>query len=204
MILGYDSETTGLPAWSEPSDDPRQPHLMQLAMIMQDMEGREVDRWVNIIRPGFGAKLEPEAFKAHGITLERAMDEGIDCGVAVDAFLERVAQAKLMVAHNESFDRRMMRISAARHRGFKWEPPIPNFCTLYRSKYVINLPPTEAMVRANRKGPKPPSLAEAVDYFFGRKPTKAHDALGDVIDCLAVFRHLTGELGVPMFKAVAA
>ncbi|MEA3044540.1 MAG: polymerase subunit epsilon [Sphingomonadales bacterium] len=33
MILGYDTETTGLPAWHDPSDAPHQPHVIQLAMF---------------------------------------------------------------------------------------------------------------------------------------------------------------------------
>jgi DNA polymerase III epsilon subunit-like protein len=203
MILGYDTETSNLPLWKDPSDDPRQPSLMQLALVVQDMEGREVDRWCKIVRPRYGCVMSPEAFNAHGITLERAMDEGVDPGEAFDAFHERQRMAELLVAHNEYFDRRMMRITAAHHRGFKYEPSTPNFCTLHRSKYIINLPPTEAMMRANRRGPKSPSLEEAVRHFFDRPPTKAHDALGDVIDSLAIFRHLTEKLNVPMFKAAA-
>jgi DNA polymerase-3 subunit epsilon len=70
MILGYDTETTGLPLWHNPSDDPRQPHLIQLAMILFDMEGREVARWANLVKPGPDAVQAPEAFAAHGISLE--------------------------------------------------------------------------------------------------------------------------------------
>lgn len=201
MILGYDSETTNLPLWHEPSDDPRQPHLIQLAMILFDMEGREVSRWANLVKPGFGAVMGPEAFAAHGITLERARDEGVDPIEAFDAFAEMLKHARLMVGHNESFDRRMMRITAARHKGFKWEPPVPAFCTLYRSKFILNLPPTEKMVRANMRGPKPPNLGECVKHFLGEEMVDAHDALADVSYTMRVFWHLVQKLNVPMFKA---
>jgi DNA polymerase-3 subunit epsilon len=80
MILGYDTETTGLPLWHDPSDDPRQPHLIQLAMILFDMSGREVSRWSNLVKPGDGAVMAPEAFDAHGISLEQARDEGVEPG----------------------------------------------------------------------------------------------------------------------------
>lgn len=200
MILGYDTETTGLPLWHDPSDDPRQPHVIQLAMILFDMGGREVSRWAGLVKPGADATMAPEAFAAHGITLERARDEGIEPGEAFDRFAEMVAAAKLMVGHNESFDRRMMRITAARHRGFKWEPPIPSFCTLYKSKFIMKLPPTEKMMAAGIRAFKSPNLGECIRHFFDEDLVGAHDALADVEGCMRVFWHLTGKLGVPMFK----
>jgi DNA polymerase-3 subunit epsilon len=200
MILAYDTETTGLPLWHDPSDHPRQPHVIQLAMILCDMEGREVSRWANIVKPGPGAVMEPEALKAHGISLERARDEGVEPCVAVDAFLEMVAVAKLMVGHNESFDRRMMRISCARHKGFKWEPPVPNFCTLYRSKFILKLPPTAKMMAAGIRTYKSPNLGECIQHFFNEPLSGAHDALVDVEASLRVFWHLVREHNVPMFK----
>ncbi len=203
MILGYDTETTGLPLWHDPSDDPRQPHVIQLAMMLFDMEGNEVARWANIVKPGPGAVMAPEAFAAHGISLVCAEAEGVEPDEALDAFLGMVAQASLMVGHNESFDRRLMRIMAARHRGFKWEPPIPNFCTLYKSKFKLNLPPTPKMVAAGMPGPKSPNLGECIKHFFGEDLDGAHDALVDVQASMRVFWHLVRNLGVPMFKTGA-
>ena len=105
MILGYDVETTGLPAWNDPSDASHQPHVIQIAMIRQRMDGSEIDRFVSIVKPGRGAVMEPKAFEAHGITLERAMDEGADPVEVVKRFLDWAGSAQLMVGHNESFDR---------------------------------------------------------------------------------------------------
>ena len=201
MILGYDTETTGLPSWGDPSDAPHQPRLIQLAMLLHDMKGNEVDRFVSIVKPGPGAVMAPEALAAHGITLERAMDEGIDPVEAVDRFLDWSGKVDLMVGHNESFDRRIMRIAAARHKGFKWEPSCPNFCTLYRSKFVINLPPTERMIAAGVPGPKSPNLGECIRHFFDEELEGAHDAMVDISGTMRVFWHLVRECGVPMFKA---
>lgn len=201
MILAYDTETSGLPSFGDPSDAPHQPHLIQLAMILCDMDGTEIDRFCSIVKPGPGCIMEPEAFNAHGISLERAMDEGMDPREAVTKFIEWANLAKLRVGHNESFDRRIMRIAAARHLGFKWDAEAPAFCTLYKSKFIVNLPPTPKMIAAGMPGPKAPKLEECVRHFFDENLEGAHDALVDVEASMRVFWHLVNELKVPMFKA---
>ncbi len=40
--LAYDTETTGLPDWNKPSDDPGQPRITQLAAELFDDETGEV------------------------------------------------------------------------------------------------------------------------------------------------------------------
>lgn len=200
MILALDTETTGLPSWRDPSDAPHQPHLIQLAAILHDEAGREVERLSTIVRPGAGAVMEPEAFAAHGITLERAGLEGV-CPVAVlERFLAMAATATIIVGHNVSFDIRIMRIHAARHSGVKWEAPCPTFCTMKRAAGIVNLPPTDKMRASGRNWPKPPRLGECIKHFFGEELEGAHDALNDVQASMRVFWHLTREMGVPMFK----
>lgn len=201
MILGYDTETSTLPLWNDPSDDPRQPSLLQLALLKHDMEGNEVDRLCTLVKPRPGCILAPEAFDAHGITLERAMDEGISGAEAFDAFMSFQDGVQLLVGHNESFDRRIMRITAAHHKGFKYEPTLPAFCTLYRSKFIVNLPPTQKMLNAGISGPKAPSLTECVKHFFGEDLDGAHDAMVDIAGSMRVFWHLVREMGVSMFKS---
>ena len=56
-VIFYDTETTGLPNWSAPSDDESQPHLVQLGAIVRDTDTEKVihkldviikpDGWVN-------------------------------------------------------------------------------------------------------------------------------------------------------------
>jgi DNA polymerase-3 subunit epsilon len=81
--LVYDSETTNLPIWKEPSDHPGQPHIVELAAKLVNLENREViNQMCVIIKPdGWAwddsATTADVAFKTHGITMERAMDEGI-------------------------------------------------------------------------------------------------------------------------------
>lgn len=200
MILGFDTETSGLPNFHEPSDDPKQPHLLQIAAILFDMAGREVHRLSTIVKPGEGCVIHPLALEAHGITIERANKEGCDPVQLARDFEEMARQATLIVGHNVSFDTRMFRIHAARHLGYKWEKPCPTFCTMYKSARFTRIPATEAMRKAGRFHFKSPNLTEAHQHFFGEGFDGAHDALADVTASMRIFWHLVREKGVPMFK----
>lgn len=204
MILGFDTETSGLPNFHEPSDDPGQPHLLQIAAALYDLAGREVHRLSKIVKPGEGCVIHPKALEAHGITLERAHAEGADPVQVARDFIEMARQATLIVGHNVSFDVRIKRIHAARHLGFKWDKPAPTFCTMYKSTGFTRIPATEAMRASGRFGFKVPSLMEAHQHFFGEGFDGAHDAVADVEASMRIFWHLVREKGVPMFKAEAA
>lgn len=200
MILGFDTETSGLPNFHEPSDDPRQPHLLQIAAVLFDMQGRECHRLSTIVKPGHGCVIHPLALEAHGITLERAMDEGADPVDTAKMFAQMAAQATLIVGHNVSFDTRIFRIHSARHIGVKWEKPAPTFCTMYKSSSFCRIPATERMRAAGRFHFKNPSLMEAHQHFFGEGFDGAHDAVADVNASMRIFWHLVRDKGVPMFK----
>ena len=187
MLLFWDTETTGLPDWRSPSNAPQQPHLVQLACVLCDDDGNNLERWQTIVKPGRGAKMQPEALKAHGISLERAHDEGIDAGVAVDAMMDMAARSRAMVGHNISFDVRIMRITTTRTHRFKWEPRIPTECTMKLATKIVNLPPTPKMIAAGFNKPKNPNLGECVRFFFNEELEGAHDALVDVDACKRVY-----------------
>lgn len=187
MNLFFDTETSGLPDWRSPSDAPHQPHLLQLAYILAAEDGTEVSTGSTLVRPYPGCRIDPVAEKTHGISHERAMDEGIDGAEAIEAMMALAKRAHLLIGHNVSFDVRILRIHTTRSHKFKWEPRVPVFCTMNASKPIINLPPTERMLRAGFTGPKSPNLGECVRFFFDEELEGAHDALVDVRACKRVF-----------------
>lgn len=187
VLLFWDTETTNLPDRRAPSDASHQPHLIQLACLLCENDGGIKERWQTIVKPGAGAVMGKEAFAAHGISLERAHDEGIDAGVAVDAMMDMARRAEAMVGHNISFDVRIMRITTTRTHAFKWEPRIPTECTMRMATPIINLPPTPKMVAAGFNKPKNPNLGECVRFFFDEDLDGAHDALVDVDACKRVY-----------------
>lgn len=193
MILFFDTETTGLPDFKARSADPDQPHIVQLALIACDDDGAETAVTSVIVRPD-GWTISPELTAIHGISHERAMDEGVPEHEATTMFVMWQAQAALRVAHNESFDRRIMRIAMTRsglERDFiEHIEARASFDTCGAAKPIINLPPTEKMMAIGMNRPKPPRLEECIRHFFDEELPGAHDALIDTRACARIYYHL--------------
>ena len=114
MILFFDTETTGLPDFKARSDEPTQPHLVQLALVLHGDDGAEIRGKAWIVKPD-GWTITPELTAIHGISHERAMDEGIPEDEVMENYIQAQNRSTLRVAHNESFDRRIMRIAMLRY-----------------------------------------------------------------------------------------
>lgn len=206
-VLVFDTETSGLPLFKEPSEDPRQPHICELAALLFDNETRELVETFHALVKQDGWDVEPEAFKAHGITKERSMAEGLDESYVVRKFFALQAGADVRVAHNESFDQRIIRIGLKRFVEAEDEvqrdticdafKARPSYCTMKTSTLILALPATEAM-RASGRGTwkKSPSLAEAYRYFFGTDFEGAHSALADAKACARVYFKLTQNVDI--------
>jgi DNA polymerase-3 subunit epsilon len=182
MILFYDTETTGLPDFKARSIDPIQPRLVQLALVTCADDGTEIEHVCVLVRPD-GWTITPELTAIHGISHERAMDEGIPEERATAMFIMNQGRCALRVAHNESFDRRIMRIAMTRlglERDFiEHIEARPSACTCQKAQSIVNMPPTSAMLARGMTGPKPPKLVECIQHFFGEELSGAHDALVD-------------------------
>jgi len=204
LVLVYDTETTGLPVWKEPSESPAQPHLVEICGLLYNEASRElVDSYHAIIRPD-GWTIPDDVAEIHGITTERAMDEGVPEAEAIWRFLCLHERCRMRVAHNESFDARIMRIALKRYGngsagGHLWTQDQRDaiadafkaalaFCTCNKAKPIMRLPATEAMRRSGRgRWFKPPTLQEAHQHFLGVPFDGAHGALADAEACARVY-----------------
>lgn len=192
LMLVYDTETTGLPQWGLPSEDPSQPHITQLAAELCDEHNGNVLTSMDVLIKPDGWIIPPDIAELTGITTERALDEGIPLAEALNKFTEMWRQVSLRVGHNESFDARMLRIEYFReldhddafHNEWKMAPA---FCTQGKSTKIINLPPTAKMIKAGRRHAKSPNLAEAYEFFTGKKLDGAHNAAVDLMACKEVY-----------------
>jgi DNA polymerase III epsilon subunit-like protein len=190
LICVFDTETTGLPAFKLPSDAPSQPHLVDICALLYTPEGELVDSFEAMIKPD-GWVIPDEVAAIHGITTEMALEQGIPEMEALGGFLNVYMRAGLRVAHNCSFDDRIMRIAIMRIIGteaadaFKVEP---SYCTALMSKPICQLPPTERMKQTNfRNSFKTPTVAEALRHFYGEELIGGHRARPDTEACARIY-----------------
>jgi DNA polymerase III subunit epsilon len=208
-VLVTDTETSGLPLFNDPSEDPRQPHLCEVAGFLFDDKTFALEETLHYIVQQDGFDVDPKAFEAHGITRERSMDEGLPETKVLSEFMALHAKADLVVAHNWQFDQRIFRIALKRFDVVACDPDgrtaqewrdeqadkfkaFPSYCTMKTLTPIMALPATDAMRKLGRGSwKKSPSLAEAYDHFFHESFDGAHSAKADAWACARVYFMLT-------------
>jgi len=109
MYLFFDTETTGLPKnWKAPVTDLNNwPRLVQLAFLYYDNSGNKITEGDFIIKPE-GFTIPADASRIHGISNEKAINEGKQLRVVLQNFQSLISQAVVLVAHNMSFDEKIV------------------------------------------------------------------------------------------------
>ena len=189
LAIFFDTETTGLPLFNEPSEDPRQPHLVQLAACLVDLDTRNTIASMDVIIKPNGWTIPDEVAAIHGITTEHALDVGVSEVQAVGMFMSLWAD-RLRIAHNQSFDARIMRIALLRHFNAEvaeeWKAG-KSECTQILATPIVKAPPTAKMKAVGRNHFKSANLGESVLHFTGKPLENAHSAMADVKGCMAVW-----------------
>ena len=186
----YDTETTGLPDFKSPSIAKHQPHLVQIAGILVDLDTKErLEEFEVIVKP-FDWHISEEVSRVHGITHERASDEGIPEADAVEKLFSLWEKSVVRIAHNESFDAKLLRIAACRYKeqefADKWKAGNAE-CTADLSTDIVQIPPTARMLKYGFNKFKRPNLAEAYEFFMKKGFENAHTALADTVACMEVY-----------------
>ena len=173
MYLFFDTETTGLPRnYKAPVTDLNNwPRMVQIAWILCDDKGNRIESADFIIKPE-NYTIPGAASRVHGISTKKAMNEGEDLEKILNKFNELVEEADFIVAHNISFDEKILGAELVR-KGVK-----SNFnrkkklCTMQASTNYCRLP--------GPYGYKWPKLSELHIKLFGEDFEDAHDASVDI------------------------
>jgi DNA polymerase III subunit alpha len=105
MFLIFDTETTGTPRnYNAPlTDSENWPRLVQIAWQLHGATGKLITAQNFIIKPdGFDIPFMAE--KIHGISTQRAIDEGHELDKILQLFLNDLDRSTLLVGHNIKFD----------------------------------------------------------------------------------------------------
>lgn len=188
--LFYDTETQGLPDFGQPSEAPHQPHIVQIAACLVDLDTRKTVSIMDVIVRPNGWTIPDDVAAIHGITTEHAMDVGISEPVALEMF-QQLWNRRLRIGHNQNFDARIIRIAQMRHNFSQelqedWKAGKAE-CTQILSTPICKLPPTAKMQAAGRNHFKSANLREAYQHFTGKPLENAHSAMADVQGCMAVW-----------------
>ncbi len=173
MYLFFDTETTGLPKnWKAPVTDLKNwPRLVQLAYLLYDKAGNKISGSSVIIKPE-GFSIPSDAARVHGISTERAIKEGVPILDALQQFGEELNKATHLVAHNISFDEKIVGSELIRNGFPNSLPSKKKICTMQLSTNFCRID--------GPYGYKWPKLSELHYKLFKTNFAEAHDASIDI------------------------
>ncbi len=175
MYLIFDTETTGLPQnWDAPlTDFDNWPRLVQLAWQVHDINGKLISIHNYIVKPD-GFDIPYNASKIHGISTERAEQEGIALLEVLEKFIQEIEKVKFVVGHNVSFDNNIVGCEFLRKNMPDLLQSMPSIDTKDDSTEFCKIP--------GRRGGsfKWPKLGELHQKLFDSSFNDAHNASADV------------------------
>ena len=193
MPLFFDTETTGFPQDKLPPDDPGQPHIIQIAAILDDENG-DIKASMNMIINADCGPVPEGAYNVHKINEATYKKFGVSYLVALAPFNSLVKCADVIVAHNIAFDLKLLKTAYSRMGKLERFTSViqskPQFCTMLATTDIVKIPSPRG-----RGGYKWPKLDEAYRVLVDSSGfTGAHDALEDVKACREVFYSLKKEI----------
>lgn len=173
MYLFFDTETTGLPRnWKAPVTDLNNwPRMIQVAWILCDKSGNRIESKDFIIKPE-NFQIPRDASRVHGISTERAINEGEDLVTVLNEFNDLINRSDFIVAHNISFDEKIVGAELLRKRVQSDFNRKRKLCTMQTATNYCRIPGTY--------GYKWPKLSELHIKLFGVDFDEAHDASVDI------------------------
>lgn len=193
MYLHYDTETDGLNIPGQPSDHPDQPGLVSISAILDDKDGNELERFTTLVKPH--RPISAEVTAIHGITTERAEKEGIPLAEAMNKFAALAKRATTLVAFNNFFDFKMLKIGCARMQPGGNDPMR---CLFEAMTAICTMDGARKFLNAGRFI----KLGVAHQQLFNEKFENAHQSMADTEASRRIFYHLKKLDALPEAKAM--
>jgi len=176
--LFFDTETSGFPPTGR---------LVSIAWQVWE-DSALIEKEHLIVKPN-GFIIPYEAERIHGISTEYALENGHDLELVLNKFHSSVSSIEALVAHNISFDLKMVSSEYQRIGLDNNLIEKKNYDTMKQSTNFVKIPSKTG------KGYKWPRLEELYTHLFGKKFDNAHSADADVDATVECFFELK-KLGV--------
>jgi len=191
--LVFDTETSGLPDYAAPADDPNQPRLAEFAGITVSFDPEDgapavIATEPYLVKPD-GWVMEAQATAVNGLTTEYLIEHGKPLSGLLAAYVEAIKAGCIMVAFNARHDLKVMRGELRRAGMEDMFEQTPNIC-LMRSSWQKALDMRKA--DGSRRGW--PALTDACRHF-GLDHADDHRAASGARNALGVFLKLR-EIGM--------
>jgi DNA polymerase III epsilon subunit-like protein len=174
-ILFFDTETTGKPIDYKASyeDVNNWPRVTQIAWLLCDETGETLTAFQSLVKPNGWEIPKEEFFIKNNMSTERCEEEGRSIESILEFLYDYKQQADFLVAHNLSFDHRVLWAEFIR-AGMEPRKGMNKICTMMKSTNVCKLP------APNGRGYKWPKLEELYRFLFNKEMEGAHDAMADI------------------------
>lgn len=203
-VLLFDTETNGLPLSKNAltSNVNNWPRIVQIAWQLweftADGTGKLIERNSYLIKPEESIVWNEDSAKIHGISKDRALTDGTPSREVLDVFTLVARKATVLIAHNLSFDKPVLKaeyLRLNRADGFSWWPS-HEYCTCENTKALCKLPSKFSKSWDPYKMPK---LIELHKYLYGEAVVfDFHNAVGDVECLVSCFHELVRRRVVPL------
>ncbi len=182
-LLFFDTETTGVPRnYKAPASDLKNwPRLVQIAWLLADDDGGEIESAEYIVKPE-GFTIPAEAARIHGISTEMAIRDGLDIKNVLAEALICLGKVSQLVGHNIDFDEKILGAELLRAGHPNCVETKQRLCTMRSATDYCRLP--------GPYGYKWPKLEELHRKLFNQPLDGAHRALVDVRACAKCYFEL--------------
>lgn len=180
----FDTETSGLPdrLGYNKYHDPKNieyyenSRIVSISWILSQNHNVIEHIYYIIIPEDFNISKESEAI--HGISKEKALQEGVSFDFMLEKFMYAIRQSKNLVAHNIMFDINILKSELYRRNKFTELEEL-------NKKYLIC-----TMIKGKSLMGKNPKLAELYKYLYNQDMTNAHNAQADTYYCFQIYKIL--------------
>ena len=205
MIMIFDTETTGLvPNWTYNIPLDNLPYITQLSYVLYNEKTRTIEKtFDHYIKLPEHVEIPQIVTEITGLTKQICDEKGVALEYCLTQFYKDLHKCGKVIAHNISFDEKMIYISFRRH----WNDLVdecPYAFMMFNEKYLkINKKEKICTMittidyckiprgnNSNSNAYKWPKLSELHDKLFGYVPENLHNSIIDVLVCLRCYLKL--------------